>query len=294
MEKIQYSIVDVFSKGKYTGNPLAVFKNAGALSDREMQQIANEIHFSETTFILSDSKKDGGYDVRIFTPAEEIPFAGHRVLGTAFIIQNEIEKAPVDHLTLNLKGGHIPVSINHQENRLWMKQGEPAFGRMVDSVEMSDVLSIHKDYIDDRFPIQEVSTGLPVIVVPLKSLEAVKNVKINQEKYIALIEQLDAKAIIVFSSETYGSENDVNVRDFAPYYGIPEDAATGSSNGCLAAYLVKYRYFERREINLRSEQGYEIGRPSLLFLKAEETDEGIDVFVGGEVVKMAQGEWFLS
>ncbi|KRF54895.1 phenazine biosynthesis protein [Bacillus sp. Soil745] len=293
MERINYSIVDVFSNGKYTGNQLAVFKNAGNIPDKEMQQIAKEINFSETTFILSDSKNDGGYDVRIFTPNEEVPFAGHPTIGTAYIIQNEVLEAPLDNIILNFKGGQITVSFNNQEELLWMKQNQPTFGRILDTDKISEVLNIHKENMDDRFPIQEVSTGLPVLVVPLKSLEAVKKVKINREKYFELIEHMDAKAIMVFSPETYDSKNDLNVRDFADYYGIPEDAATGSSNGCLAAYLVKYGYFERSEIDIRVEQGYEIERPSLLFLKASDDNGEIDVHVGGKVVKIAQGEWFL-
>ncbi|CAH0174869.1 Trans-2,3-dihydro-3-hydroxyanthranilate isomerase [Peribacillus simplex] len=293
MERINYSIVDVFSNGKYTGNQLAVFKNAGNIPDNEMQQIAKEINFSETTFILSDSKNDGGYDVRIFTPNEEVPFAGHPTLGTAYIIQNEVLKAPLDTIILNFKGGQIKVSFNNQEELLWMKQNEPTFGWILDTDKIYEVLNIHKENIDDRFPIQEVSTGLPVLVVPLKSLEAVRKVKINREKYFELIEHTDAKAIMVFSPETYDSKNDLNVRDFADYYGIPEDAATGSSNGCLAAYLVKYRYFKKSEIDIRVEQGCEIERPSLLFLKAGDVNGEIVVHVGGKVVKIAQGEWFL-
>jgi trans-2,3-dihydro-3-hydroxyanthranilate isomerase len=292
MGKINYSIVDVFSQGKYTGNQLAVFKNAGNISDDEMQQIAKEINFSETTFILSDKEKAGGYDVRIFTPNEEVPFAGHPTLGTAYIIQSEVLTEPSDKLILNFKGGQIPVSFDNQE-LLWMKQNKPTFGRILDANKVSDVLSIDKEYIDDRFPIQEVSTGLPVIVVPLTSLEAVKKVSVNKEKYFELIEDTDGKAIMVFSPEAYNSENDLNVRDFADYYGVPEDAATGSANGCLASYLVKYRYFEKSEINIRVEQGYEIKRPSLLFLKASEDNGEIIVYVGGKVEKIAQGEWFL-
>ncbi|MDM5221266.1 PhzF family phenazine biosynthesis protein [Peribacillus sp. NJ11] len=293
MERINYSIVDVFSNGKYTGNQLAVFKNAGNVPDNEMQQIAKEINFSETTFILSDSKIDGGYDVRIFTPNEEVPFAGHPTLGTAYIIQNEVLDEPLENIILNFKGGQITVSFNNQEELIWMKQNEPTFGRILDENKISEVLNIHKENIDDRFPIQEVSTGLPVIVVPLKSLDAVKKVKVNREKYFKLIEHTEAKAIMVFSPETYNSKNDLNVRDFADFYGIPEDAATGSSNGCLASYLVKYRYFENSEINVRVEQGYEIGRPSLLFLKAGDVNGKINVHVGGKVVKIAQGEWYL-
>lgn len=248
MGQINYSIVDVFSQGRYTGNQLAVFKNTENISDNEMQQIAKEINFSETTFILSDTETDGGYDVRIFTPNEEVPFAGHPTLGTAYIIQNDILKKPLEKLILNFKAGQILVSFDNQEEIIWMKQNEPTFGRVLDKNRVSCVLNIEKEYIDDRFPIQEVSTGLPVIVVPLKSLEAVKKVKINKEKYFELIEHTDAKAIIIFSPDTYKSNNDLNVRDFADYYGIPEDAATGSSNGCLASYLVKYRYFGTSKI----------------------------------------------
>ncbi|MCM3672046.1 PhzF family phenazine biosynthesis protein [Mesobacillus maritimus] len=293
MGKIDYSIVDVFSQGKYTGNQLAVFKNAENISSREMQQIAKEINYSETTFILSDTKKDNGYDVRIFTPNEEVPFAGHPTLGTAYIIQNEIVGEPIEKLVLNFKTGQIPVTFDQQEEILWMEQNQPTFGRMLNSNQVSEVLSLDKEYIDDRFPIQEVSTGLPVIIVPLKSLEAVKNVRINKEKYFELIEHTDAKAIMVFSPETYSDNNHLNVRDFADYFGIPEDAATGSANGCLASYLVKYRYFDKGEINIRVEQGYEISRPSLLFLRANDENGEIRVSVGGKVEKIAQGEWFL-
>lgn len=293
MKKINYSIVDVFSEGKYTGNPLAVFKNAGNISNHEMQQIAKEINYSETTFILSDSKNNGGFNVRIFTPNEEIPFAGHPALGTAYIIRNEVLKEAVENLILNFTGGQIPVSFNNQEEVLWMRQNEPTFGQILDSNIVSDVLNIDEENIDDRFPIQEVSTGLPEIIVPLKSLEAVKKTRINKDKYYELIKFTNAKSILVFSPETYKSENHINVRDFADYYGIPEDPATGSSNGCLASYLVKYRYFQKSEINIRVEQGYEINRPSLLYLKANDSHGKINVQVGGKVEKIAIGEWFL-
>src|SRR4051794_15153338 len=140
VKKIHYSIVDVFAEEKYTGNPLAVFKNAGNISDLEMQQIAKEMNYSETTFILSDSKNDGGYDVRIFTPNEEIPFAGHPTLGTAYIIQNEVLKESVENLMLNFKGGQILVSFNKQEEVLWMRQNKPTFGPILDPNKVSEVL----------------------------------------------------------------------------------------------------------------------------------------------------------
>jgi trans-2,3-dihydro-3-hydroxyanthranilate isomerase len=238
-----------------------------------MQQIAKEMNYSETTFILSKVRRNGGYDVRIFTPEEEIPFAGHPTLGTAYVIQQEIIKEPIERVILNLKVGQIPVIIKYSEGRpdiLWMKQIAPTFAKIFDPDQISKVLSIDKGEIDTRFPIQEVSTGLPFIIVPLKTLDTLKQAKVNRGKYFESIRNTEAKAILVFCPETYSQEGDLNVRVFAGYYGVLEDPATGSANGCLAGYLVKYRYFGNSRINIQVEQGYEIGRPSLLLLRAEE------------------------
>ena len=110
-------------------------------------------------------------------------------------------------------------------------------------------------------------------------------------KYFELIKDAQAKAILIFCPKTYNRENHLNVRVFADYYGVPEDPATGSANGCLAGYLIKHRYFGKEQIDIRVEQGYEIGRPSLLFLRAEEKEDKIDVFVGGKVIMIAKGEF---
>jgi trans-2,3-dihydro-3-hydroxyanthranilate isomerase len=294
MSRLTFYIVDVFAKEKYTGNQLAVFIKAKVLSDIAMQQIAKEMNFSETTFILSEKKQNGGYDVRIFTPKEEVPFAGHPILGTAYVIQQEIIREPIETIILNLKVGQIPVTINYSEGRadiLWMKQIAPTFGRIFDTEQVSEVLSIAKGEIDTGFPIQEVSTGLPFLIVPLKTLDALKQVRINRDKYFELIGNAEAKAIIVFCPQTYNQENDLNARVFADYYGVPEDPATGSANGCLGGYLVKYRYFGREKINIQVEQGYEIERPSLLLLRAKEKEGKICVSVGGKVIMIAKGEF---
>ena len=125
-----FYIVDVFTEQKYAGNQLAVVREAAGLSDSEMQNITKEMNYSETTFILSDEKRNGGYDVRIFTPAQEVPFAGHPTLGTAYIIQREIIKEPVEKIILNLKVGRIPVTFNYsgkEKDVLRMKQIDPIF-----------------------------------------------------------------------------------------------------------------------------------------------------------------------
>jgi trans-2,3-dihydro-3-hydroxyanthranilate isomerase len=294
MKEHELYIVDVFAEQKYAGNQLAVFRKTKDLSDDDMQTFAREMHFSETTFIMSDEKRDGGYDVRIFTPEHEIPFAGHPTLGTAFIIQQEIIGQPVERVVLNLRVGQIPVDFRYKDKdveNLWMKQLNPAFGATFDRQTVSQVLNVDPADIDDRYPIQEVSTGTPFFMVPLKTLTAVKRASINRDRFFGLIEHTQAKAILIFCPETMGDDNDLTVRVFADYYGVPEDPATGSANGCLAGYLVKHRYFGKDRIDLKVEQGHQINRPSLLFLKAEKKAEEISVLVGGRVQMVARGEF---
>ncbi len=293
-----FTIVDVFAEKKYAGNRLAVVKVDRRLPAGEMQKIAKEFNFSETTFILSGRQKNGGYDFRIFTPEKEIPFAGHPTLGTAYVIQKEIIKRPVRRIVLNLEIGQIPVEIMHKwrpqgsapaVDKLIMKQTDPVFGRTFNKKRIASVLNIRSSDIDRRFPVEEVSTGLPFILVPLKTLEALKKAKIERIKYFRLIKGTDAKAIFIFCHETYNKQNHISARMFADYFGIPEDPATGSANGCLAGYLVKHRYFGTDNIDIRVEQGYEMSRPSLLFLKAARNGKKIDIHVGGKVIEVARG-----
>ena len=291
---MKYYIVDVFAQEKYNGNQLAVFVDAGTLTSHQMQRIAKEINYSETTFITNNQSREGGYDVRIFTPAQELPFAGHPTLGTAYIIQQEIIKQPVEKVTLNLKVGQIPVTLHYADNSvnlLWMQQLPPIFGQKFATDAIAPLLNLSVDDINTNFPMQEVSTGVPFIIVPVKTLAAVKKAKVNLEKYFELINNTEAKSILIFCPETYHQENNLNVRVFCDYLGVPEDPATGSANGCLAGYLANYAYFGADSIDIRVEQGYEIGRDSLLLLKAQKTDADINVFVGGKVIMVAKGEF---
>ncbi len=292
MQGLKFYLLDVFAEEKYAGNQLAVVRNARALSGVQMQRIANEMHFSETTFILSDEERDGGYDVRIFTPANELPFAGHPTLGTAYVIRHDIIGRPVGNVLLNLKVGQIPVTFekdNTGEEMLWMEQISPTFNETFDAARISEALSLGIKDVESRFPIQQVSTGIPFIIVPLKTLDAVKRARVDRERHDRLTKAAQAD-ILVFSPETYRKENNLNVRVFVDLYGIPEDPATGSANGCLAGYLSHYRYFGSDVVDVRVEQGCEMGRPSLLHLKAGKGRNGIQVHVGGKVVMVANGE----
>ena len=282
-------LVDVFAVRKYTGNQLAVVADAGNLSEVEMQAIAREINFSETSFILDRQLRNGGYDVRIFSPQKELPFAGHPTLGTAYIVQNEFLKGSEDPIVLNLKVGQIRVKPQ-KSGLLRMQQNTPVFGPCFERATLAEVLNVEIEQIDPRFPIQEVSTGVPFVIVPLKTHETLKNARVNREQYFEWAKSTQTQTILIFCPETYGSENDLSVRVFAECLGIPEDPATGSANGCLAGYLVEYDYFGGGAVDIRVEQGYEIGRPSLLFVQAQRKDGEIEVFVGGQVLMVAKGE----
>lgn len=288
-----FYIVDVFAQEKYAGNQLAVFTNAATLSTEQMQRFAKEMNYSETTFILSDQERSGGYDVRIFTPQEELPFAGHPTLGTAYILQRLIGQ-PIETVRLNLQVGQIPVSLHYQDQQLeelWMQQKPPQFGQQLAIETIAPILNLEPDDFDSRFPIQAVSTGVPFFIVPLKNQAVLKRAKTNLDKCLELVKTTEPKAFCLFCSETYDTANQLSVRVFADAMGIPEDPATGSANGCLAGYLSHYAYLGDDRVDVRVEQGHEIGRPSLLLLKANRVEDAIEVFVGGNVILIAKGEF---
>ncbi|MHA2008446.1 MAG: PhzF family phenazine biosynthesis protein [Promethearchaeota archaeon] len=288
MAKCKFYIVDVFAQRKFEGNQLAVFLCEEELLESEMQKIAKEMNYSETTFITSLENNS----VRIFTPDIELPFAGHPTLGTAYVIQREIVKSNIKTLSLNLKIGQIPVLFKYKSGdaeEIWMEQNAPAFGKFISSDLIANTIFLNEDDIDIRFPIQEVSTGLPFIIVPLKNLNALKRARVERERFFDLVDNTDAKSLLLFCPEARYKGNDLSVRVFTEVPGF-EDPATGSGNGCLASYLVKHQYFGSDSVDIRVEQGYEVGRPSLLLLRAEEIEGKISVAVGGRAFIVAKGE----
>ena len=303
MSHMKFFIVDVFATRKYTGNQVAVIECDGPLEVELMQRIACELSLPEVSFVQNQPNSDGSYDVRIFTPEREVSFSGHPTLGTAFIINNFLIPKKKDEILVNLPSGQVSIGISKIENTgdsnfisknkpcLISPQKNPEFGRIYEPVLLSKILGLSPQDFQKDFPIQEVTIGLPVILVPLKSLEILKQIKVNLERYKWLIQRTQAKLILVFCSETEHPENNLHVRVFADYYGIPEDAATGSSNGGLAAYLAKYKYFDKELVDVRIEQGYEIERPSLILAKAQVMSDGvIDVSIGGLVNLVVEGK----
>jgi trans-2,3-dihydro-3-hydroxyanthranilate isomerase len=294
MSNLPFLILDVFASAKYTGNQLAVCLNAGDLTDRQMQQIAREINFSETTFVTNSVPSNGGYDTRIFTPTTELPFAGHPTLGTAFAIQQEVIRQSIDRVNLNYQVGQIPVDFNYLDGApdiLWMHQQQPQFYEALSAEALAKVIGVDVSDLDARYPIEPVSTGLPFIIVPVTNLAAVSRAKLNLELYDRVVAELPAQAILVFCSESVDPQCQLHVRVFTECFGIPEDPATGSANGCLAAYLSKHQYFGSTTLDITVEQGVELGRDARLYLRARQTESGYSIGVGGRVVKIAKGEW---
>ncbi len=253
-------LVDVFAEARYAGNQLAVIRGGADLPTETTQQIAQEMNYSETTFILSDQSEVGGYPVRIFTPTEELSFAGHPTLGTAFIIQQHLIGSPVEQILLKLKVGSIPVQFSyapdHTSEILWMQQNPPTFGQTFDPTEAIPALGLAPEDYDARFPIQVISTGVPFIIMPLISLNALQRAQIDPAPYRAMINTAEARWIHVFCPETHESRRDLAARMFVmDQKGIWEDPATGSANGCLAGYLCRHQYFGDEFVDVRVEQG---------------------------------------
>lgn len=293
MQDLPFTLLDVFANEPYAGNQLAVFKNAGDLPAEIMQKIACEINFSETTFICSGKQADESYSVRIFTPNEEIPFAGHPTLGTAYVIQDEIELEPQSTIKLNLKVGHIPVSFpDGKDNILWMRQREPEFGEVLSLDSILSLTNLSKNAFLPHYPMQIVSTGLPCVIVPMQSLSDIQSLQWNKPALDAFIQTCPAKAVLAFCAETVDPAADIHARFFAEYYGVPEDPATGSANGCLAAYLFHHNFYGGGPIVKTVEQGMEMGRPSRLSIQAEKMENGLAIQVGGRVRKVAIGTWY--
>ena len=284
-------VVDVFTRQPYAGNQLAVVTDAGDLETAEMQAIAAEMDYSETTFVTGPPEA-GAWPVRIFTPNAEIPFAGHPTLGTAAVVRDHLADEGLETVTLDLDVGEVPVDVESSDGdeTLWMTQRHPGFGDHLDHAALADVLGLPADALDHDWPVQVVSTGLPTIVVPLVDREALTAIDLDRAAYERVTGDREAKNVLAFCPAPRDDANDLAARVFAPFYDVPEDPATGSSNGCLAAYLARHECFGGPTVNVRVEQGYEMGRPSLLHLRAEASGENVTVEVGGSVVPVVRGE----
>ncbi len=291
-KRLQMVQVDVFTATPLEGNSLAVFLDGRGLADAEMQALAREMNLSETTFILPrnpDEERQRGVRVRIFTVQEELPFAGHPTLGTAFVLHGSSGSSQVD---LDLTVGRVPV-------RFEQHAGEPAFGEMTqvdptfgpthDREAVARACGLPLDAIDSSLPIQTVSTGVAFTVVPLRSLQAARDLHIDQKAVTEYCERFEGKFFYFVTRETVDPQARLHARMIF-YNG--EDPATGSAAGCTAAWMVAHGVAEADE-RVLIEQGTEMQRPSRIFVRAARRDNRVvNVRVGGNVVEVMRGEVF--
>ena len=303
MKQYRFIQVDVFTDRPFGGNPLAVFPEAEGLTTEEMQCLAREMNLSETTFVLPPQALEADFKVRIFTPAAELPFAGHPVVGTHWVLAHlgRVElREPVTQVCFELGVGVLPADLYVADGRVVrvvMTQGRPTFHAVLEDVtDLTAGLGLPPEaIIETGLPVQVVSTGLPQMMAPVRSLAEVQALDAGQLNVAVLnraCRVVGTECAMVFTLETERPEATVHVRMFAPLLGVPEDPATGSANGALGAYLVYHQAvpITKPTTHILSEQGAEMGRPSTLYVEVDSAgDEITAVRVGGQVVLVAEG-----
>jgi len=260
------------------------------------------MNLSETVFVLPPTDKAAVIRLRIFTPTQEIPFAGHPVLGTFFVLAELgiiSAKEPVTRFMQECNIGLFPVELHAEGGlveRVVMTQPKPEFLGPVDDMEdlykIASALGMAKHMIaDTKWPIEVVSTGLPVLIVPARTLTAVRSIQPDASAIMDICHRFGATGIVVFTTVTVEPSATVHTRMFAPSIGILEDPATGSASGALGAYLVQNGVVDVAPVTeILVEQGYEIERPSQIFVQVESDDDIIQtVKVGGQCVMTVEG-----
>lgn len=294
--------VDVFTSEPFGGNPVAVFPEPDGLSDDQLQQIAREMNLSETVFVFPPTDLAAVVRLRIFTPTQELPFAGHPVIG-AFYLLAQLGRVPltgaVTRLLYECNIGLFPVELHADVGQIGyvvMSQPKPEFLGPVedpdDFYKLAISLGLPKYVVAEaKSPIEVVSTGLPVLILPIRTLTAVRSIRPDASAITDLCGRFGANGIMVYTTVTVEPDSTVHTRMFAPAIGILEDPATGSASGALGAYLVQNRIIDVGPMTeMVSEQGYEIERPSRILIQVDSAESVIQsVKVGGECVMVIEG-----
>jgi trans-2,3-dihydro-3-hydroxyanthranilate isomerase len=290
LRRLSFVQLDVFSSRRFEGNSLAVFLDGRGLSEQEMQVLAREMNLSETTFILpreSSVEREHGIRVRIFTVQEELPFAGHPTLGTAFQLRGSTG-AP--EIVLDLNVGKVPVRFDEKPGQPVfgeMTQVDPKFGERHDREAVVRACGLRDGDIDPSLPIQTISTGVAFTVVPLRGLEIARNLRVDMKGSEQYLERSGGRFFYFVSRETLDATARLHARMLF-YNG--EDPATGSAAGCAAAWMVAHGVAQPEE-RVLIEQGVEMKRPSRIFVRASRKDDRVvNVRVGGNVFEILRGE----
>jgi len=298
--KYRYYICDVFTETRFGGNQLAVLPEAVGLSTEQMQKIAREFNFSETTFVLP-AKAGHTRQVRIFTPAREIPFAGHPNIGTAFVLADAGEFGEIKSsftVTFEEQAGLVSIAIKESDGKVASCEltapQSLSIGKNLPVELVATALSVDsKDVVTKTHSPQVASVGLPFIFVELKDRAVLERARINMSGFEALAAQ-DVMPDVYFYIRS-SDDFDIRARMFAPLSGVPEDPATGSANCALAGLLAHYCPDPNGNFTWRIAQGVEMGRPSTLIARAEKKDGVIETTrIGGATVLVTEGVLYLD
>jgi trans-2,3-dihydro-3-hydroxyanthranilate isomerase len=287
----QLHVVDVFAERPYAGNQLAVVISERPLADATMQLIAAETNYSETTFVAPAAESDGGYRVRMFTPAREIAFAGHPILGTAWVLRQQLGLASAE-LHLNLAVGQVRVAFERGAagpDVGWFIAPPVTLGATCDAAAMATGLGLARDDLDLDLPVQQASAGTAAMIVPIRTLAALHRARLRLDGYADLATQGFPPLVYLFCLQSLHQRNDIAARFFFEAQGVREDPATGNGAAFLGAYLLEHRLY-KRGFQLRIEQGYRLRRPSIVMLRGRSHDGVREISVGGWVVPTIRGE----
>jgi trans-2,3-dihydro-3-hydroxyanthranilate isomerase len=297
--ELEFLLIDVFTDRPFGGSRLNLFPDGSQVPPNQMQDLAMELGAGETAFIVPSSGGDPARSsLRVFTPSAEIPFGGHSVLGATFALDHMGRRVVGENpepYTWELEAGQYKV-VTRQENGhiiYSLRQDEPVFmGQYFHRGKVARALGLPEDDIAiTGLPCEVISTGLPIHIVPLVSLEAMNRIILRHRDAEAIARDLGFGDLFVFTCETVQSDASVHCRMFAPYFGIPEDAASGAATGALVAYLVKHRLVKySSKVRIIFEQGLEMGRPSRLIAEAGIAGgQATGIQVGGQCVLVGSG-----
>ena len=298
---LSFTIVDVFAEKPFGGNPLAVVFGAEQLAADTMLQVAGEMNFSETAFVSSIREPDGAFPVRFFTPSHEVSFVGHPILGTAWVINKRFEPELGGLVRLKLGVGAIEVRFDSAKadgQFGWFLAPPIKLEGNCPRERIAPALGIDADDIDPLSPVQCLGSGTSALVVPIQNLETLKRCRLDLAAFAALAEEGFPPLVYLFCRETRNSVNDLSARFFFDSNGAREDPATGNGAAFLGDYLLRHNYFPaplflenyfQAPLFLRIEQGHEMGRPSLVLLRAKMIGGEPKIHVGGKVIPVVQG-----
>ncbi|HEX4164809.1 MAG TPA: PhzF family phenazine biosynthesis protein [Bryobacteraceae bacterium] len=286
----RYCVVDVFTREPLEGNPLAVFPSAAGIPEHRLQQIARELNLSETVFVYDPTTDGCAARLRIFTPAREVPFAGHPTVGSSFVLW-QTRRVPTDatHFQLEEKIGIVPIRVEHEHGErplIWLTTPPITFGKTLDPVACAEALGISPK---DLLPVkpQFVSAGNPMAMIAVRTKDVVDRSWLGMENSRKLSGLSDGPAgFFVFTPTQEGAYS----RMFAPEHGVTEDPATGSATGPLAAYMARYELCQPSAgTRLISEQGTQMGRRSLLHIQFNDDAGKNGIEIGGYVTPIIDG-----